>query len=91
MQLWRQIHCPICGAELRVEVANGGQFPEVHVLPSHTPAKAVNLCIAARVTVTIDHHKCVECGADCMATDSGLCLKCWKKLEAATAHSRNRR
>jgi hypothetical protein len=40
MELWRQIHCPICGAELRVEVANGGQFPEVHVLPPHTPAKA---------------------------------------------------
>jgi hypothetical protein len=50
MELWRLIHCPICGAELRVEVANGGQFPEVHVLPPHTPAKAVNLCagIASR-------------------------------------------
>jgi hypothetical protein len=79
MQLWRQIHCPICGAKLRVEVANGGQFPEVHVLPPHTPAKAVNLCAGNRITVTIDWDRCRECGANMMSHPSGLCGRCYKR------------
>jgi hypothetical protein len=81
MNLWRLIHCPICGAELRVEVANGGQFPEVHVLPPHTPAKAVNLCAGNRITVTIDWHHCSWCSANMMSHPSGLCVRCYKRAK----------
>lgn len=88
IEYWRQIHCPICGAELRVEVANGGQFPEVHVLPPHTPAKAVNLCAGTRITVTIDWDRCRECGEKFGGHPSGLCMRCYKRAGRQTQATR---
>jgi hypothetical protein len=82
-RLFRNIHCPICGALVEVEIANGGRWPESYVIPDHIPAKAVNLCQGARVTVTIDHWKCVDCGANCMRIDTGQCRRCWEKSPEA--------
>lgn len=79
--LFRNILCPICGQNLSVPVENGGQFPEVHVLPDHQPVPPVNLCAGVAITVTIDFAKCRECGANTMKHPSGLCVGCYGRKE----------
>ena len=83
---WRRIFCPICKAELRVEVIrndDGGSFPETYRLPEHEPLLGVNLCQGAVVTVTIDFDKCGKCGANIMKHPSGLCSKCYGETQNA--------
>lgn len=77
--LYRNLHCPICGRRVSVPVERGpsGTFPEVHVLPEHEPLLPVNLCLSTVVTVTIDFMSCSKCGAKIGKHPSGLCGKCF--------------
>lgn len=76
MELHRPLFCPICGAELMVDVPST-ELPEVHRLPEHYPATDVNLCQGLVITVTISFDKCGRCGCNMSKNSAGVCRKCY--------------
>ncbi len=78
VKTWRPLFCPICGAQVRVEVTST-KYPEVHRLPDHLPATNVNLCCGVVVTVTLDFDRCSECGCKMSKHPSGKCCGCYGK------------
>ncbi len=76
-QLRRPLFCPICGAKVMVEVADT-TLPEIHRIPEHYPAIAVNLCQGLVITVEIGWDTCGKCGGNMIKNSAGVCRRCFE-------------